>query len=174
MTPQAASSGFCRPTCSAAYAEIELGIFPSTASGNRRLAEAVRAIRDTLGCRLRVDNKDVADATKRRVCITLRPVDFPTVRILYARKLPKEAKCRIVRQVSRYKALREFVEAIDVAGGVRRDKKGYPRPLGDEDWIDLGEAYLLACEALGREPKESSGNDDVFGDQPEDDSVTDE
>src|SRR5262245_16344084 len=89
---------------STTYAEIELGFFPSTASGNRRLAEAVRGIRDALG-RLRVDNKDVADAKKRRVCVTLRPVDFPTVRVVYTRKLPKGARCRIVRHRSSYTSL---------------------------------------------------------------------
>lgn len=50
------------------------------------------------------------------------------------------------------KALRAFVQAIDATGGIEYDHAGYPCPVGDYAWIDLGEAYLLACRALGREP----------------------
>jgi len=28
-------------------------------------------------------------------------------------------------------------------------------PLADEDWVDLGAAYMNACKALGRKPKKS-------------------
>lgn len=50
-------------------------------------------------------------------------------------------------------ALQEFIDAIEATGGVRATPKGYV-PVADEDWIDLGEAYMSACEAIGREPKE--------------------
>lgn len=51
------------------------------------------------------------------------------------------------------KALEEFVSAIDAVGGVCVDPKGYTVPVGDTDWVDLGEAYLSACNALDRNPK---------------------
>lgn len=51
------------------------------------------------------------------------------------------------------KALEEFIDAVDVTGGVFENGKGYVAPVGDPDWIDLGEAYLSACHALKRLPK---------------------
>jgi hypothetical protein len=48
--------------------------------------------------------------------------------------------------------LREFVETIDVTGGVLRLPSGLVAPAADEDWIDLGEVYLKACRALKRTP----------------------
>jgi hypothetical protein len=52
-------------------------------------------------------------------------------------------------------ALLEFVDAIEVTGGVMRDPLAPERfvPVADEDWIDLGEVYLSACLALGKKPK---------------------
>ena len=38
-------------------------------------------------------------------------------------------------------------------GGVERDEMGLYAPVGDPDWVDLGEAYLDACLALDRLPK---------------------
>ena len=49
-------------------------------------------------------------------------------------------------------ALFAFVDAIEATGGVKRDRQGFAVPVGDIDWVDLGEAYLLACVALEREP----------------------
>ena len=54
---------------------------------------------------MKLDEKDLADAKKKLVSITLRPVNYPTVRIRYTRKLPKTAKCRIVRHRSSYTTL---------------------------------------------------------------------
>jgi hypothetical protein len=48
---------------------------------------------------------------------------------------------------------RDLVETVNATGGVFRDRKGYVRPHGDPDWIDLGETYNLACKALGVEPQ---------------------
>jgi hypothetical protein len=87
------------------YVHIDLGFFHSTGTGNRKLAEAVRGIRKALGCQVKMDEKDLADAKKKLVTITLRPVIFPTVRIRYTRKLPKTAKCRIVTHRSIYRSL---------------------------------------------------------------------
>ena len=51
------------------------------------------------------------------------------------------------------RALLEFIEAIEATGGVRRHPEGFYAPVADEEWTDLGEAYLTACAALGRKPK---------------------
>jgi len=49
--------------------------------------------------------------------------------------------------------LLEFVKDIDATGGVCKfeDTDNYA-PVGDKDWIDLGETYLKACKALRRRP----------------------
>ena len=49
-------------------------------------------------------------------------------------------------------ALVSFCDDIEMTGGVGINAKGNHFPLGDEDWIDLGETYIKACKALGREP----------------------
>jgi hypothetical protein len=56
-------------------------------------------------------------------------------------------------------ALEEFVVAIDTTGGIKRDRKGYPVPAIDEEWIDLADAYLTACQALGRKPRWATEED---------------
>ena len=50
------------------------------------------------------------------------------------------------------RALRHFIDAINVTGGVIRLPSGCVVPKGDEEWIDLGEAYLEACQEVGVEP----------------------
>ena len=50
-------------------------------------------------------------------------------------------------------ALISFCDTVDAAGGVDRDEMGLYAPVGDPDWVDLGEAYLDACLALDRLPK---------------------
>ncbi len=52
----------------------------------------------------------------------------------------------------RTSALLALVETIDATGGVVYDGRNHV-PIADEDWIDLADAYLKACHALGREPK---------------------
>jgi len=67
--------------------------------------------------------------------------------------MPKtEAKRKIDKMRA---ALRDFTGAIEATGGVTAspEDEGYTVPVADEDWIDLGEAYLKACEALGKKPK---------------------
>ena len=51
-------------------------------------------------------------------------------------------------------ALRDFVLTVEVTGGIFTDVDagGVVAPRADLDWCDLGDAYLLACTALGREP----------------------
>jgi hypothetical protein len=87
------------------YAYIELGYFPATKNGNRRLAEAVRKVRLALGCPLNQAEKDVSDPKKKTVTITLIAAAYPSVRVQFQRKLPKGAKCRIVRCRSSYTTL---------------------------------------------------------------------
>jgi hypothetical protein len=48
--------------------------------------------------------------------------------------------------------LRKLVDTIEATGGVTHDRKGLYRPAGDEDWVDLGDVYVQACRALGKEP----------------------
>lgn len=51
-------------------------------------------------------------------------------------------------------ALKEFCDDIDQTGGlVLHDEGCHYVPAASDDWIDLGETYLKACKALGREPK---------------------
>ena len=69
-----------------------------------------------------------------------------------AKKRGRVENALMVRIDQLQKALAEFVDAIDATGGIKVDPKGYRVPCGDEDWIDLGEAYVVACKALGREP----------------------
>jgi hypothetical protein len=64
-------------------------------------------------------------------------------------------------------ALEAFIGTIEATGGCIRPGGGAggppgdaiidfeddrPVPAGDEDWLDLADAYLLACRVLGREP----------------------
>jgi hypothetical protein len=58
------------------------------------------------------------------------------------------------------RALDEFVATIDATGGIKRDRKGCPVPVIDDEWIDLAVAYLSACHALGREPQWAGEDED--------------
>lgn len=49
-------------------------------------------------------------------------------------------------------ALALFCDTIEATGGVRTDRKGFTVPCADEEWLDLGAAYIAACWALGRKP----------------------
>ena len=46
-----------------------------------------------------------------------------------------------------------FIDTIEVTGGIREQGDGTVAPIADGDWIDLGEAYLQACNALSHPPK---------------------
>jgi hypothetical protein len=50
-------------------------------------------------------------------------------------------------------ALLAFVTTIESAGGVTTDSQGHTVPVADDEWIDLGDAYLQACKALRRAPR---------------------
>ena len=49
-------------------------------------------------------------------------------------------------------ALLTFIDTIEVTGGIPQQGDGRIAPIADGDWIDLGEAYLPACNALSRHP----------------------
>ena len=66
-------------------------------------------------------------------------------------------------------ALWNLVSTIEATGGVVEDQYGNTTPKADHDWIDLGEAYLTACQALGREPVVEKSDED-----PEDSPVPEE
>lgn len=83
---------------------INLGFFGLNKAGRRDLANAVRKIRDVLG-RMEVADKDVLNAKEKTIRITLKPVDYPTVKVRYEQKLPKGGKCKIVRSRSSYASL---------------------------------------------------------------------
>ena len=49
------------------------------------------------------------------------------------------------------KALNCLIRTINATGGVYIDRDGNVCPVGDPEWIDLGEAYSLGCYAMGYE-----------------------
>ena len=49
-------------------------------------------------------------------------------------------------------ALREFADVVENLDGVEIQGNGLAAPRHDAEWTDLGEAYLRACDALGRAP----------------------
>lgn len=51
-------------------------------------------------------------------------------------------------------ALETFCETVENTGGVALGPKGGTFPVGDREWLDLGEAYVEACRVLGRPVKE--------------------
>jgi hypothetical protein len=50
-------------------------------------------------------------------------------------------------------ALAKFCDVVDASGGLEIDYKGYVVPAADEEWIDLADAYMCACETLSRKIK---------------------
>jgi hypothetical protein len=49
-------------------------------------------------------------------------------------------------------SLRAFIHTINATGGVVRPDTSFVAPAADEEWLDLGFAYIQACQALGMEP----------------------
>jgi hypothetical protein len=47
-------------------------------------------------------------------------------------------------------ALLDFIHTVEATGGVRPMGDGTFAPVGDLEWIDLGEAYVKACRACHR------------------------
>jgi hypothetical protein len=60
-------------------------------------------------------------------------------------------------------ALEKFVSCINVTGGMLKYESGNIAGCGgDPEWIDLSDAYVVACEALGIEPKTQLVADDDY------------
>jgi hypothetical protein len=87
------------------HVSLDLGFFPHSASGNRKLAEKIRLIHQTLGCKTTAEGKDVADGEKKRVEFVRKPVLFPGLTIKWQRRLRSTDKCKIVRSRSTYRSL---------------------------------------------------------------------
>lgn len=51
-----------------------------------------------------------------------------------------------------FDVIKQFIDTIDATGGVRIVDDG-TAPVADEDWIDLGDAYMTACRAIDHTPK---------------------
>jgi hypothetical protein len=66
----------------------------------------------------------------------------------------------MVKTNQKDRVLIEFCDTIEAAGGVARDQQGLHGPVGDPEWVDLGEAYRDACLALDRLPKITTGATD--------------
>jgi hypothetical protein len=66
--------------------------------------EYLPAVRKAVGP-LHVESKDLADAEKRLICITLRADNFPGIQFRYERTLAEDARCKIVAHTSEYHSL---------------------------------------------------------------------
>jgi len=63
--------------------------------------------------------------------------------------LHEQGNARLIRQVPRMaKVLRAFVDTIIATGGLVRFANGTFGCAGDEDWLDLADAALLAQDVL--------------------------
>jgi hypothetical protein len=69
--------------------------------------------------------------------------------------IPVTEEWSIQAAAAAVQALRDFVLTVEVTGGIFTDVEagGVVAPYADPDWCDVGEAYLLACTALGRQPR---------------------
>lgn len=65
---------------------------------------------------------------------------------------PRNGPLKAVIHDPKVAALDGFVRTIEATGGVVRLPSGHHVPRIDPDWVDLGEAYLMACAAIGRQP----------------------
>ncbi len=57
------------------------------------------------------------------------------------------------------KILTQLCDTIEATGGVVSTEVGY-EPVGDRDWLDIGECYVLACAALDRKPLVSEDDEE--------------
>lgn len=49
-------------------------------------------------------------------------------------------------------ACRRLIRTVEATGGLLMFESGQTAPAGDEDWLDLADAYQAACEAMGQRP----------------------
>ena len=50
-------------------------------------------------------------------------------------------------------ALDGFIETIEAVGGCLLNEAGVLAPVGEPEWTDLADAYVRACNAIGRIPQ---------------------
>lgn len=81
---------------------IDLGVRPETKRGRAEFARKLQAIRRVLECPLKFESKSLADARKKLVRMYLKAEQYPNVTVVYSTKLPKGAKCRVVRKKVRF------------------------------------------------------------------------
>jgi hypothetical protein len=82
---------------------------------------------------------DEYDTTRASLTELITPLDPHVTTVLTS-----------IDQIS--EALNDFIATIEATGGLTRTSRREPVPYADEDWPDLADAYLKACQALGREP----------------------
>jgi hypothetical protein len=58
----------------------------------------------------------------------------------------------IFKDSKRKTILQALAHTIEAKGGLVMNCDGDYAPVADEDWTDLAEVYLQACEALHRRP----------------------
>ena len=49
-------------------------------------------------------------------------------------------------------AIESLIETIEATGGLIRLLDGRLHCVGDEEWDDLADAYVMACTETGRKP----------------------
>lgn len=90
------------------HLRIDLGTRPDRKRTPRRYRvwmEKLRNIRRILGAPLKVSSRSVSNSKRRLISNRLNCEAFPFLEVIYRNTLPKNAKCRIVRQRSSYSNL---------------------------------------------------------------------
>jgi hypothetical protein len=91
------------------HVKVDLGQKPWTKRGKAEFCRRLNLIRRTLDCPLKPDGKCLASSRGRGrwLQVTLRPTEFPGVKVTYQEKLPKgpQVRCKIVRRKYSYKEL---------------------------------------------------------------------
>lgn len=79
-------------------------------------------------------------------------IELPTTQEEARAQLTGELKDELISLLTKNNAMKsaleQFVEAINATGGITEDGDGYTVPVADEEWIDLGDAYVSATMAL--------------------------
>lgn len=81
--------------------QINLG-YPKLKREKKKFVAALRAIRRVLECPLKKRGTYIENSRRKTVKVTLEPEKYPGIQITYIQKLPKDAKCKIVRKRQRY------------------------------------------------------------------------
>ena len=68
----------------------------------------LKRVHEAVG-RLKLYGKQLRDCKKRLIEVTLQSVHYPTIKIQYVTKLPKQAKCKIVTQREKARTYKTLV-----------------------------------------------------------------